>query len=52
MPIVPRALATALALLALVQTALAGEITGAGSSFAAPILSKWSAEYGARTGRQ
>jgi phosphate transport system substrate-binding protein len=31
-------------------SALAGEITGAGSTFVFPILSKWSADYSAATG--
>ena len=30
--------------------AFAAEITGAGSTFVYPILSKWSAEYNAKTG--
>src|SRR6201991_4242918 len=32
--------------------ALAGEVTGAGSTFVFPILTKWSAEYAAATGTQ
>ena len=32
--------------------ALATEITGAGSTFVYPVLSKWSADYNAKTGNQ
>ena len=30
----------------------AGEATGAGSTFAYPVLSRWAAEYGAASGNQ
>jgi phosphate transport system substrate-binding protein len=33
-------------------SAQAGEITGAGSTFVYPILSKWSADYSVKTGNQ
>ena len=39
-----------LASLSFVPTVSADEITGAGSSFAYPILSKWSTDYNAKTG--
>ena len=39
-----------LASLSFVPTVRADEITGAGSSFAYPILSKWSTDYNAKTG--
>lgn len=34
----------------LINSAFAGDITGAGSTFVYPILSKWSATYNAKTG--
>lgn len=42
--------AGALALSSLVSTVHAADITGAGSTFVYPILSKWSADYNAKTG--
>ena len=46
-----------LAMLALASSATTGsvaaaEITGAGSTFVLPILSKWAADYNARTGTE
>jgi phosphate transport system substrate-binding protein len=44
---------SALALsLAAVASATAGEVTGAGSTFVYPLMSKWAATYYARTGQQ
>ena len=45
-----RAAAVALAALAMTASAQAADITGAGSTFVFPILSKWSADYSAKTG--
>ena len=42
----------ALAAVALSGVAQAGDITGAGSTFVYPILSKWSAEYSVKTGNK
>ena len=42
--------AAALATMAMTASARAAEITGAGSTFVYPILSKWSADYSAKTG--
>lgn len=42
--------ALALAAACFVPAARAGDITGAGSTFVYPILSKWSASYNAKTG--
>src|ERR1035437_9722137 len=44
--------AIALATFALTVTAQAGDITGAGSTFVYPILSKWSADYSVKTGNK
>jgi hypothetical protein len=41
--LIHRGLAIALALIGLVRPTLAEEITGAGSTFAPPIVTKWSA---------
>ena len=41
---------TALVALVFCGSAQAEDITGAGSTFVFPILSKWSGEYGAKTG--
>jgi phosphate transport system substrate-binding protein len=41
---------TALVALAFSGSALADDITGAGSTFVFPILSRWSGEYGAKVG--
>jgi phosphate transport system substrate-binding protein len=42
--------AVALAILAATSSAQAADITGAGSTFVYPILSKWSADYSAKAG--
>ena len=42
--------AIALAALAMTASVQAADITGAGSTFVFPILSKWSADYSAKTG--
>jgi phosphate transport system substrate-binding protein len=42
--------AVTLAALAMTASVQAAEITGAGSTFVFPILSKWSADYSAKTG--
>ena len=44
--------AVALAALAMTASAQAADITGAGSTFVFPILSKWSADYSAKTGNR
>jgi phosphate transport system substrate-binding protein len=44
--------AIALAAFALAGAAQAGDITGAGSTFVYPILSKWSADYSTKTGNK
>jgi phosphate transport system substrate-binding protein len=46
----PRTSLAALIILSLCSPASAEDITGAGSTFVFPILSKWSADYGAKTG--
>lgn len=49
----PHALLAAAALaLALTPSAQAAEVTGSGSTFVFPILSKWAASYGAQTGNR
>lgn len=45
-----RLAAVAATALGLVSPAIAGDITGAGSTFVFPILSKWSADYSTDTG--
>ena len=50
MTFIARVGTTALAALAFSGAALADDITGAGSTFVFPILSRWSAEYGAKAG--
>jgi phosphate transport system substrate-binding protein len=50
MTFIARVGTTALAALAFSSSALADDITGAGSTFVLPILSRWSAEYSARVG--
>jgi phosphate transport system substrate-binding protein len=47
-----RRLAIAVAALSVSALASAADITGAGSTFVYPILSKWSATYNAKTGNQ
>ena len=47
-----KATAVALAALAMTASAQAVDITGAGSTFVFPILSKWSADYSAKTGNR
>jgi len=42
----------ALALFFAAVSAIAGDVTGAGSTFVFPLMSKWAATYYARTGRQ
>ena len=46
-PVVPRALASALGL---GSDSSRADITGAGSTFVAPMVSKWSTDYAVRTG--
>ncbi len=43
---------TAVAMSVLAGSGLAAEITGAGSTFVYPILSKWSTTYSAKTGNE
>ena len=50
MSFVLKAIAGIAAWAAMLQSVLAADITGAGSSFAAPIIAKWSATYAASTG--
>ena len=50
MTFIARAGTTALLALSFSGSALADDITGAGSTFVFPILSRWSAEYGAKVG--
>jgi phosphate transport system substrate-binding protein len=50
MTFIARVGTTALAALAFSSSALADDITGAGSTFVLPILSRWSAEYSAKVG--
>ena len=50
MTFIARVGTTALVALAFSGSALADDITGAGSTFVFPILSRWSAEYGAKVG--
>ena len=50
MTFIARVGTTALVALAFSSSALADDITGAGSTFVFPILSRWSAEYGAKVG--
>ncbi|MEM5431391.1 phosphate ABC transporter substrate-binding protein PstS [Cupriavidus oxalaticus] len=52
LPAIKRQVAILLLLLGAVSLALAGEITGAGSTFVYPLMSKWAATYYARTGQQ
>lgn len=47
-----KATAVALAALAMTASAQAVDITGAGSTFVFPILSKWSADYSTKTGNR
>jgi len=47
-----RHLAIVLLSLGAVSLARAGDITGAGSTFVYPLMSKWAATYYARTGQQ
>ncbi|OJU14464.1 MAG: phosphate ABC transporter substrate-binding protein PstS [Afipia sp. 62-7] len=47
-----RALTLGAILLTPIGTALAGESSGSGSTFVYPILSKWAAEYQAKTGNK
>ena len=47
-----RAAAFGLATLAGASAAQAADITGAGSTFVYPILSKWSADYSTKTGNK
>jgi phosphate transport system substrate-binding protein len=49
-PIKVRVLALCLAAMVLVGASFATEVTGAGSSFVYPVLSKWAADYAAKTG--
>ncbi|HEY3293967.1 MAG TPA: phosphate ABC transporter substrate-binding protein PstS [bacterium] len=49
-PIKVRALVLSFALMLFVGSALATDVTGAGSSFVYPVLSKWAADYAAKTG--
>jgi len=50
--ITARAATVAIAALLSAGAAQAADITGAGSTFVYPILSKWSADYNAKTGNQ
>jgi phosphate transport system substrate-binding protein len=50
MTFIARVGTTALVALAFSSSALVDDITGAGSTFVFPILSRWSAEYGAKVG--
>ena len=50
MTFIARVGTTALAALAFSSSALADDITGAGSTFVFPILSRWSGEYSAKVG--
>jgi phosphate transport system substrate-binding protein len=47
-----KTLATVLAVLLFAVEALAGETSGAGSTFVSPILAKWAGDYRAKTGHQ
>jgi len=49
-PIKVRVLALCLAAMVFVSMSLATDITGAGATFVYPVLSKWAADYAAKTG--